>query len=48
MALGCRTWVGSSLVTIGALVALVVLIGVAPALVLDVIDSFAAPFVAGG
>lgn len=34
--------------TIGTLVALVVLIGVAPSFVLDVIDSFAAPFVAGG
>ena len=32
---------------IGALVALVVLIGVAPAWVLDVIDSFVAPFVGG-
>lgn len=32
---------------IGALVALVVLIGIAPAWILDVIDSFVAPFVGG-
>jgi NADH-quinone oxidoreductase subunit M len=38
----------AEILTIGALVALVVIVGIAPALVLDVIDAFAAPFVAGG
>jgi NADH-quinone oxidoreductase subunit M len=38
----------AEVLTIGTLVALVVIVGVAPALVLDVIDAFAAPFVAGG
>lgn len=38
----------AEVLTIGTLVALVILVGVAPALVLDVIDAFAAPFVAGG